>query len=287
MDFADVKLPGGIRLEGSWRRDAVLRPLAGRDEIFLLQQGSALSPAARTTAVLARCLCRLGPVSTVTSEIARSLSIGDREALLLHLRRLTLGEKMSCVLSCPACAEKLDLELEVSELLLPPYGHSRDVHETSVRCDDGSYRVRFRLPNGADQERAATLVASAPESATALILQYCVQEIVDEQTGEPAQPIPAPIADALADKMAELDPQAEILLDQRCPVCGVSFRTPFDIADYFYQEICGRESDLHREIHLLAFHYHWSERDILRLTRRRRLRYLDLLSEQLSESRPQ
>ena len=42
--------------------------------------------------------------------------------------------------------------------------------------------------------------------------------------------------------------------------------TPFDIADYFYREICGRESDLHREIHLLAFHYHWSERDILRLT---------------------
>jgi hypothetical protein len=287
MDFADVNLPGGVRLEGSWRRDAVLRPLAGRDEIFVLQQGSALSPAARTTAVLARCLCRLGPVSTVTSEIARSLSIGDREALLLHLRRLTLGEKMSCVFRCPACAEKLDLELEVSELLLPPYAHASDVHETSVRSDDASYRVRFRLPNGADQERAATLVASAPQSAAELILQHCIHEIVDEQAGEPVQPIPAPVADALADKMAELDPQAEILLDQRCPVCGVSFRTPFDIADYFYQEICARESDLHREIHLLAFHYHWSERDILRLTRRRRLRYLDLLSAQLSEGRRQ
>ena len=287
MDFVDVKLPGGIRLEGGWRRDAVLRPLAGRDEIFLLQQGSALSPAARTTAVLARCLCRLGPVSTVTAEIARSLSIGDREALLLHLRRLTLGEKMSCVFRCPACAEKLDLELEVSELLLPPYWHSSDVHETLIHSDDASYRVRFRLPNGADQERAATLVASAPESAIELILQHCVQEIVDEQTGEPAQPIPAPVADALGDKMAELDPQAEIVLDQRCPACGVSFQTPFDIADYFYQEICGRESNLHREIHLLAFHYHWSERDILRLTRRRRLRYLDLLSAQLSEGRLQ
>jgi hypothetical protein len=287
MDFASVEMPGGIRLEGNWRRDAVLRPLAGRDEAFLLQQGSALTPAARATAMLARCLCRLGPISTVTTDIARSLSVGDREALLLHLRRLTLGERMSCVLKCPACGEKLDLVLEVSELLLPSYAHACDVHETQVRAGDTAYRVSFRLPNGADQERAAALAASAPEAAAELILRRCVQEIANEQTGEPAQPIPAAVADALADKMAELDPQAEILLDLVCAACGVSFQLPFDVADYFYQEIRGRESDLHRDVHLLALHYHWSERDILRLTRRKRMLYLDLLSATLSERKRQ
>jgi hypothetical protein len=283
MDFAGVEMPGGIHLEGNGRRDAVLRPLAGRDEAFLLQQGSGLSPAARTTAMLARCICRLGPISTVTTEIARSLSVGDREALLLHLRRLTLGEIMSCVLKCPACGEKLDLALEVSELLLPSYAHACEAHEALVHAGDAWYRARFRLPNGADQEHAAALVAFAPEAATELILRRCVQEIVDEQTGEPAQPIPAAVADALAGKMAELDPQAEILLDLVCPACGASFQTPLDIADYFYEEIRGRESDLHRDVHLLAFHYHWSERDILRLTRRKRMLYLDLLSATLSE----
>jgi hypothetical protein len=285
MDFADVELPGGIRLDGSWRRDAVLRPLAGRDEAFLLQQGKALSPAARTTAMLARCLCRLGPVSAVTSDIARSLSVGDREALLLHLRRQTLGETMSCVIECPACAEKLDLELKVSELLLPPYPHAEGVHETSVRSDDRSYQVRFRLPNGADQEQAAALLATAPEAAADLILQRCVQEVVDERNGEKLHDIPPPVADALAGTMAELDQQAEILLDLVCPACAKSFRTSFDIADYFYRELCGRESDLHREIHLLALHYHWSEREILRLSRCKRLLYLDLLSGALSEGR--
>lgn len=285
MEFAEVELPGGIRLEGSWRRDAVLRPLAGRDEAFLLQEGRALTPAARTTAVLARCLSRIGSVSRVTPDISRSLIIGDREALLLHLRRLTLGEKISCLLKCPACAEKLDLDLEVSELLLPPYGPATDAHEMSVPTDDGSYRVRFRLPNGADQEQAAAVVAAAPESAAELVLGRCVQDIVDERTGEPAQPIPAAVADAVIKKMAELDPQAEILLDLVCPACGGSFGTSFDIGDYFYREFCGRERDLHREIHLLAFHYHWSEREILRLTRRKRLIYLDLLSSALSEER--
>src|SRR5262249_41810835 len=184
MDAVHVELPGGIRLEGSWRRDAVLRPLAGHDEAFLLQQGSALSPASRTTAMLARCLCGLGPLSAVTADVARSLSIGDREALLLHLRRLTLGDTLSCVLSCPACAEQLDLELQAAELLLPPYRHATDLHETSVRLKGASYRIRFRLPNGADQEQAAMLVATAPQAAAELVLRRCVQEIVDERTGE-------------------------------------------------------------------------------------------------------
>jgi hypothetical protein len=283
MDLANVEMPGGIRLEGDWRRDAVLRPLAGRDEAFLLQQGSVLTPAARTTAILARCLCRLGPISAVTTDLARSLSVGDREALLLHLRRLTLGESMSCVLKCPTCGEKLDLVLNVSELLLPSYVHECDVHETIVRAGDGLYRVRFRLPNGADQESAAAIAASTPEAAAELILRRCVQKITDEQTGERSRPLPAAVADALADKMAELDQQAEILLDLVCAACGASFQMPFDVANYFYQEIRGRESDLHRDVHLLAFNYHWSERDILRLTRRKRMLYLDLLSAALSE----
>jgi hypothetical protein len=287
MDFANVEMPGGIRLERDWRRDAVLRPLTGRDEAFLQQHGGALTPAARTTAILARCLCRLGPISTVTTDLARSLSVGDREALLLHLRRLTLGARMSCVLKCPACDEKLDLVLDVSELLLPSYAHACDVHEATVRAGEASYRVRFRLPNGADQEGAAALAATAPEAAAGLILRRCVQEIADEQTGEPARPIPAAVGDAVADKMAELDPQAEILLDLVCPACSASFQMPFDVADYFYQEIRGQESDLHRDVHLLAFNYHWSERDILRLTRRKRMLYLDLLNTALSETRLQ
>jgi hypothetical protein len=278
MDFVNVELPGGLRLDGSWRRDAVLRPVAGRDEAFLMQQGRALSPASRTTALLARCLCRLGSVSRVTADVVRSLSVGDREALVLHLRCITLGDTMSCVLTCPACAEKLDLDLHLAELLLPPYPHASDLHEVSVGAADASCRARLRVPNGADQEQAAAMAADAPDAAADFVLRRCVQEIVDERTGAPLPDIPAWAAPALAGKMAELDPQAEILLDLVCPACSETFRTPFDIADYFHRELCGRERDLYCDIHHLASRYHWSENEILRLSRRKRMLYLDLLS---------
>jgi hypothetical protein len=278
MEFADVQLPVGVPLDGSWRRDAVLRQLTGRDEAFLLEHGRNLSLAALTTVMLARCICRLGSISPVTPETVRSLSVGDREALLLHLRRLTLGEAMSCVLGCPACAEKLDLDLRVSELLLPPYADSAEVCETSIGLGDTTYRVRFRIPNGGDQEQAA-FIAGAPEDAAQLILQRCVHEITDEATGRRVETMPPMFADRLGEVMAASDPQAEILLDLVCPACGKAFRSPFDVGGYLYRELRGRENELYREVHLLALHYHWSESQILRLSRRKRSLYLGMLSE--------
>lgn len=287
MEAVTVSLPGGLRVSGDWHRDAVLRPLAGRDEAFLLQQGRELSVASRTTALLARCLSRLGSLPAVTAETVRSLTIGDREALLLHLRRLTFGETVSCVLACPHCSGRLDLDLQVTELLLPPYDHASDHHEASVTVGNVPYRARFRLPNGADQEEAANLAAAAPDAAAALVLSRCVQEVIDARTGEPVGDTPAELAHTVAGAMTERDPQAEILLDLTCPSCNASFQTNFDVAQYFYRELHRHEHDLYREVHLLAFHYHWSEAAILRLTRRARLLYVELLGETLAEGRLQ
>ncbi|HEX7048849.1 MAG TPA: hypothetical protein VF188_01455 [Longimicrobiales bacterium] len=38
---------------------------------------------------------------------------------------------------------------------------------------------------------------------------------------------------------------------------------------------------LYREVHHLAFHYHWSEAEILAMTRSKRQRYLSLLAQHL------
>src|SRR5687767_12541857 len=122
IETAEVTLPGGIALDGGWSRTARLRPLRGWDEEFLAEAGHSLLPAERTTALLARCLDAIGPVAPVTAATVRALTVGDREALLLHLRRLMLGERIACVLTCPmpGCGEALDLDLRVGDLLVPP-----------------------------------------------------------------------------------------------------------------------------------------------------------------------
>lgn len=285
MDAVEVTLPGGFAAAGGWHRTASLRPLVGRDEAFLLEDACSLLPVQRTTALLARVLERLGPSQPVPPAAIGALAVGDRAALLLHLRRLTLGERMACVLSClnTACEEKLDLDLTVSDLLLPPYAYASAVHERIVESPEGRYVVRFRLPTGADQEAAAPLAFDNVEAAAHLVLQRCIEHVVVQGTDEQCvQGIPAPVAQALPVWMADLDPQAEMRLHLTCPACGLAFEQVFDAGEYFYQELTSKREGLYREIHLLALHYHWSEADIMAMTRQKRWLYINLLAEALS-----
>jgi hypothetical protein len=285
MRAVEVTLPGGLALDGGWNRTALLRPLCGRDEAFLEEEAQRLAPAARTTHLLARCLDALGSIAPVSEASVRSLTVGDRDALLLHLRRLTLGERISCVVTCPApaCGEKMDLDVNVSDLLMPAYSYESAVHETALTENGERYRVRFRLPTGADQEAAVHVVLENPEAAAELILQRCVEQIVPEsEEAESVQDdMPACVKQRLPQVMADLDPQAEILLSLTCPACQLAFTVLFDIADYFYRECLQRRGNLYREVHLLAFHYHWSEAEIMAMTGRKRQLYLNLLSETL------
>src|SRR4051812_8585012 len=115
-------VPGGVWIDAPGMpepvRDLGLRPVNAEDEVSLLE--TAASPVAvRATALLARCL-------EDGERIAGALTIGDREALLLQLRRATFGERLDAIVRCPAgaCGEPMELTLQVGDLLVPPY---RDV----------------------------------------------------------------------------------------------------------------------------------------------------------------
>ncbi|HEX8162180.1 MAG TPA: hypothetical protein VF538_09925 [Pyrinomonadaceae bacterium] len=266
-----------------------MRPLSGRDEVFLSEEGRALLPARRVTALLERTLGPCVSGVAVTPEFVRRLTVGDREALMLHLRRLTLGGEISCIISCPlaACGEQMDLDLKVEDLLVPPNAHARgETHEAFVEAEGRRYRVLFRLPNGGDQEDAAALAASDWEAAMRLVMRRCVKSTTladDAEAGEVS--LPPDAVPALQSVMASLDEQAEIVLDLKCPACGHAFSLPFDIGDYFQRELTRRGADVYREVHQLALHYHWSEAEILAMTRARRRLYLGLLADTASNGR--
>lgn len=281
-----IILPGGLWCHGVRYQEAELRPLVGADEAFLLEEGEMFLPAQKITALLTRCVTRIGPVTPVTPETLRSLTVGDREALLLHLRRLTLGNPMPAVLSCPypACSEKMDLGLQVSDFLLPPYACDQEWHETTVTAHGIAYGIRFRLPTGADQEAGASLARSDPYAAAELILRRCVAQVtLDAGQGASLAEWPPPVAQQLPALMSELDPQAELVLQLTCPACRGAFSALFDTASYFFQELVGQATSFYREVHTLAFYYHWSEAEILSLTAKKRHRYLDLLAEALTK----
>jgi hypothetical protein len=275
-------LSGGIWKDSVCYREAGLRPITGDDEDFLLSFGEESSTAQRVTALLTRCLTRLPPLEAVTRQAVRSLTVGDREALLLQLMRLTTGDRMVCIVTCPhtSCGEKMDLDLAIDDLLLPPYDHAQATFRRSCAANGDSFDIHFRLPTGADQEAVANLARRCPEDAAASLLERCIIDI-KVNGKETETTLPESVFFKLSEAMAKLDPQAELVLNLNCPYCYQAFSTALDMGTFIYEEIEGRSRSLYREVHLLAWHYHWSEADILGMTADRRRRYLELLSESL------
>jgi hypothetical protein len=280
-----ITIPGGYCANGGRWREVHMRPLTGADHLFLIEECDGLLPVQWVTEALTRCITRLGPHEPVTREAVRSLTVGDREALLLHLRRLTSGNRLRCLLTCPTpeCQEKLEIDVDVTDLLLPPYGEPRQEHELTVTQADGvATVVRFRLPTGADQEAAAVGTHTDVAAAVGLLLRQCVQSTTSAD-GNPVDALPEGLAEQLSGRMAELDPQAEITLHLTCPGCSATFSTIFDTASYLMQELKAGMRHLYREVHLLAYHYHWSATEILGMNAEKRRKFLRLLEEELMQ----
>ncbi len=261
-------LPHGLWVDGIRHVDAELRPLNGADEEFLLESAPALLPAERTTALLTHCLVRLGPNAPPDVDAVRALAVGDREALLLQLRRATFGDRLDCVVECPACGETLDVAVAVGELLLEPYPDATEWLQALV--DDGR-RVVFRPVTGADQEAGARLALEDLDAAAALVVRRCVEADGDEPARD--------LEPAVAALLAEADPQAEVVLNVACSACPKTFAVALDAAAFLERELAGRRDELYRELHVLASHYHWSEAELLSLTPAKRRRYLELIAD--------
>jgi hypothetical protein len=199
------------------------------------------------------------------------------------LRRLTLGNELSTVIGCSSCGEKMDLDLAVSDMLLPAYDSAQQVHTHEIVDGEARYQARFRLPTGADQEAVARRAERDLAGAALQLVERCIESI----DGESPSSIPAAVLAELPDVMAALDPQAELMLSAKCLSCGQVFETLFDTISVVTGELEQMRRQLYREVHLLASHYHWSEADILALGDRKRQLYLQLIHAEWQSPRRQ
>ena len=127
------------------------------------------------------------------------------------------------------------------------------------------------MPTGGDQE---AVVGLSPEAGRARLLELCL-------LSDGGLPLDVAEAEAVEDAIERAAPRLDLDLDLECPYCGAIFALPFDTTSFFLQEVRSGSRTLLREFHSLAFHYHWSEPEILALDRGRRRAYLSLLTDEL------
>ncbi|MBW2663680.1 MAG: hypothetical protein JRD93_17290 [Deltaproteobacteria bacterium] len=284
-------LPGGFYKNGACFSDVKLHPPTGRVEELLGAASNSRFLAPVITTLLAYCIERIGPITEITPEIVRNLLVGDRDYLVLKLRQMTIGDRVEATLVCPNthCGKKIDIDFDLRQIPIKQGKVSSQVFAVTVpgqeafEDNDGDkhYRVEFCLPRGGDQEELAPLAVNNEPEAVNKLLAHCIQRIdgvmeIDESQIEKLSPS---AREKIEKTMAELAPQVDLEMEAKCPECGKTFSFPFNMSQFFIDEMKGNLNQLYQEVHFLAFYYKWSESDILSMTRKKRRNYLELLNE--------
>lgn len=225
--------------------------------------------AAQASAVRALLLLRALQPDAPAASLAE-MSIGHRDAQLLSLRERMFGPGVECLGRCPRCAEAIELSFDLAQLRV---GHADPGASFSIEVD--GHELRVRVPNSTD-----LLALHGERDAVAArrrLLERCVLEVRSAQGPLEPDALPEAIAQRAGDRLGELDPQAEVLLEVCCPNCGHLSHAPFEIENYLWAELDAWARDLLRDVHRMACAYGWSEAEILSLSEPRRRAYLDLL----------
>jgi hypothetical protein len=207
------------------------------------------------------------------------LTVSQRDAYLLHLRKLTFGSQLPGLVDCPVCHEHLELgfdarNLQISSTALPDL-ETTESEQTEITFTQRGYRITFRLPTSADLTAFIHPVDMVQAHQT--LAEACIISIQQDGNTIPIQVLPSDILLAFIKHLDDADPFANPKLSAICPACNHSWSIIFDIVSYFWNEICAWAARLMAEIHILASVYGWHEKDILAMSAWRRQRYLELI----------
>lgn len=197
-----------------------------------------------------------------------TLSLGQRDTLLLQVRQRMFGDQMAAYTECPSCGERLEFSLSCDALS----GAPRPDPVTTNTITVAGAEFRLRCPDSHDA--AAAAAAHDVEVARRTLFTRCV--IQSNSSGSTIDALPEWVQAAIANELAAIDPQAEMIVNLSCSSCRHSWQALFDIGAYFWTEIRAQARRLLQEVDALARAYGWSESEILAMSPARRGLYLQM-----------
>lgn len=188
-----------------------------------------------------------------------ALPVGTRDRLVLALRQTLVAGPMRAEPVCGACGETYEIAIDPSELGLGGEAPWADPGARTVRVGDTPVALRpvclgdvLSIEAVADPVHAARLLAA-------------------RVAGEAAAGLPAA---ALGEALEALDPAADVWIATECHECGAGQSVAFDPVPFVARELHQLAQGVLRDVVDIARAFHWSERDILALSDRRRAFYV-------------
>lgn len=226
----DVVLPAGLLDPfNGLIKTAEVRELNGADE-------EAISKVADTgralLTILERGTVKIGE-EKATIALLDSLYAGDREAILLAIRKATFGSDIKLgPAPCPQCGEEQLFEIDLDKDV--PVKTLEESGEFTLDCSIG--RVVVTLPKGAAQKAIVTSTNKTSAELDTIILSNCVLSINDVPVIDPAVVRNLSIKDrrTILEEITNRNPGPQLSeIKISCKSCGTEVPLPLTLAELF------------------------------------------------------
>jgi hypothetical protein len=225
-----VVLPGGLQFLKGVATDAEVRELTGEDEEFIAKASG--NPGKMLSAILQRGVVSVGD-QAADKGMLESLLSGDRDALLLGIRRVTFGDEIYLDATCQHCHEELSVTLSIA----------KDIPVKSLGDDPRAWlmdlkvgQVMVELPVGSVQRQIQENLDKTGAEVKTIMLRGCVNSINGMPVISDAQVQKLGVRDRqkIVDAINEANPGPLLgAVVANCAFCEKEMSLPLDLVSLF------------------------------------------------------
>lgn len=225
-----VELLAGLQVPfGEFITKAEVRELTGADEEAIARI-SDVSKGLMT--VLDRAVVKLND-KPVDKDLLDTMLAGDRELLLLEIRKITFGTEVTVEGQiCPKCEDSKTITIDLDKDV--PLKKLEGDPVFTVKCKAGE--VKVRLPNGVTQKQLVSATNKTAPELDSIVLKSCVLEINDNPILDSTAVLKMSVSDrrAILNAISERNPGPQLQqIKKDCPSCGQEVPLPLTLADLF------------------------------------------------------
>lgn len=180
-----IILPGGLISGSEITRSVTVRELTGEDEEALARAIQNNSVFHYVDTILERGTVSIGNRDKADlSKDLKNLLIGDRDAVLLGIRRATYGDEISIPeWVCPACGDSADISMALEDIPVAEMENPSETSVFTVALRRGR-SARVRLANGHDQAAVFENTKLSQAERDTVLLSRCVLTLTYEDGSE-------------------------------------------------------------------------------------------------------
>jgi len=228
----EVELPGGfIDSKGELFTTAEVKELTGADEEAIAKAGST---GKALNVLLQRGLAKIGP-NQATKEDLDTLLSGDRDAILLGIRRATFGPTLDLQTRCLSCGDEAVTAVHLlDDIPVVKLKDPAEDREFVVSTKIGEATVA--LPNGIVQKKLMEFIEKTAAEVNTLLLSGCIVSLDGYPSVGASTALSLNMADRnkIIDEIVTRNPGPRLgEVKKPCKACGEDMSLPLSLLDLF------------------------------------------------------